>query len=138
MAVEQHIISDSVPALFRENMRVKDIREDRNEKCVEITIELLPEYLDQYGNMHGSVLAFLSIIAAEATAKMFGLSEEGYLVALSHTTNFISQPEMLGDLVLRSCVAGKGERVIHVHTIVECEGRELANALTMFVVEQRV
>lgn len=137
MAFNEHLYLEGVPLAFRDSIRIKEFREDKKSKCIEIVHELTSDLLDQYNNVHGSALALLSILAAETVAKTQIFGDE-YLVAISHTTNFVSQPETLGDLEIRSCVIGKGGRVIHVETIISCNGKELANALTVFVVEESV
>jgi hypothetical protein len=132
---ESQTLTESIPAAFKDSLKVKEFREDKTNNCIELVYDFSHDLLDQYGNIHGSVLALLSIIAAESIARMQIFSDE-YLVAISHTINFISQPDTLGDLELRSCVIGKGGRVIHVQTAISCHGKEIANALTMFIAEQ--
>jgi hypothetical protein len=132
---ESQALSEGVPAVFKESLKVKEFREDKVNNCVELVYDFSHDFLDQYGNIHGSILALLSIIAAESIARMQIFGDE-FLVAISHTINFISQPDVLGDLELRSCVIGKGGRVVHVQTTITCHGEEIANALTMFIAEQ--
>jgi predicted transcriptional regulator len=132
---EAHTPLEGVPAIFREILKAKEFREDKVSNCVELVYEISQDFIDQYGNIHGSLLALLSIIAAESIARMQIFSDE-YLVVVSHTINFITQPDTLGDLEFKACIIGKGERVLHVQTAITCHGKEIANALTMFIVEQ--
>ncbi|MEM0067572.1 MAG: hotdog fold domain-containing protein [Ignisphaera sp.] len=137
MAVDEHLYLEGVPLAFKDSIRIKEFREDRTNKCIEFLHELTSDFLDQYNNVHGSALALLSVLAAENVAKTQIFGDE-YLVAISHTINFVSQPETLADLEIRSCVIGKGGKIIHVQTTITCNGKELANALTVFVVEESV
>ena len=97
------MLTINAPAIFRELLKLKEFREDKVNNCIEMVHEITPDFLDQYGNIHGSILSLLSIIAAENVARM-QISGDEYLVAISHTTNFIAQPETLDCIELRSCV----------------------------------
>ncbi|MDK6028402.1 hypothetical protein QPL79_03370 [Ignisphaera sp. 4213-co] len=137
MSFNSYVHIEGIPSLFKDTIRIKEFREDKQNKCIEILHELVPDFLDQYSNVHGSALALLSILAAENVAKT-QISDDEYLVAISHTINFISQPETFGDLEIKSCVIGKSDRIIHVQTTIACNDKELANALTVFITEKSV
>lgn len=126
-----------LPAALRDLVKVKEVREERKEGCITLTVELSPEFIDHYGHVHGALLSMLAVASAEVVAKEV-LSSEEYLVAVTHNINFIRQPGALGDLEVRSCVHARSDSIIHVTSFISCDDTEVANALTVFVIVKGV
>ncbi|MCS7112101.1 MAG: hotdog fold thioesterase [Ignisphaera sp.] len=124
-----------IPEFVRNVLKIKEYREDKKSRCAYVTLEPTPLLLNSHGNIHGSYIAMLTLIAAENAARLT-INEGEFMVAISHSINFLKQPDTLGDIELESCIASKSDRIIHVSTLLSCLDTDIANSTTIFVVEK--
>ncbi len=127
--------SDFLPEFIKDILKIKEHREDKKNRCSYITVEAVPLLFNNHGNIHGSYIAMLTLTAAENAARLT-INEDEYLVAISHSINFLKQPETLGDIELESCITSRSDRIIHVNTFLRCLDADVANSTTIFVVEK--
>ena len=125
----------SFPEALRDLLKIREYREDKKSNCIYLTLEFTPLMLNSHGNIHGSYIAVLSITAAETAAKLT-ISEEEVLMAVSHSINFLKQPEILNDIELESCVTSRSDRIVHVSTFLRSLDTDIANSATVFVIEK--
>lgn len=126
---------DLLPESLKEALKIREHREDRKNKCTNIVLETTPQLFNSHGNIHGSYIAMLTLTAAENAAKLT-IEDDEFLVAISHSINFLKQPEVFGDIELESCITSRSDRIVHVNTFLRCLDTDIASSTTIFVIEK--
>lgn len=127
---------DIIPPLLRSLMNIREIFKDEKNNCLRIVLESNPEVLTIHGEPHGGYLSMITMIAAEIAATSL-LTEEGVLVFINHSLNFLKHVEAYDqELEINSCILSRGERIIYIETYVRCKGEDITQAISSFIAEK--
>lgn len=129
------ILSTLPPSLI-EVFKIRDVRINESRSCTTLTIEFSPEMLNDYGYIHGSIIAMLNIIGAESAARFNIIREGEALIVVNSNLNFIKQPEVFDDLEVEGCIVTRTDRLILVSTVIRCGESDIGRGSALFVIEK--